>query len=45
MERKRISIVSIEEKAFSALANDEDGGDYAALLALAQLVLGVELNR
>lgn len=40
MVRKRISIVSIEEKAFIALANDEDGGDYAALLALAQLVLG-----
>ncbi len=39
MMRKRISFIGIEDRAFTALKNDDDGADYAALVALAQLVL------
>lgn len=40
MERKRIFTTNTEERALRALAGDESGADYAALQALAQLVLG-----
>lgn len=42
MERKRISFLSREEQALRALANDENGADYAALITLAGLVLAGE---
>ena len=42
MERKRITFLSQEERALQALANDENGADYAALQTLAGLVLAGE---
>lgn len=39
MERKRITIPSIEEQALKALANDENGADLWVLQTLASLVL------
>ena len=39
MERKRITIPSIEEQAIKALAKDESGADFEVLLTLASLVV------
>lgn len=40
MERKRITIPSLEDRALKAIANNENGADYGVLQVLAGLVLG-----
>ena len=39
MERKRITIPSVEEQALRALTKDENGSDFEVLLTLASLVI------
>lgn len=45
MEPKRVTIISPEEQAIRALANDENGAEYGVLVELAKLLLnGMEID-